>query len=156
MEEIIIDTVEWFAPEYDHKERHADWFWTIGLISLVVCGIAIWMHNYLFAVFVFISGCCLIMFTMRPPEELHFKIETEGLSMGREKYEWKKIKGFHIIKRGSRSKLLIEVNKYLLPVYTLPLPENIIDEVRSNLSKVIPNIELRESPSMIFMEKIGF
>jgi hypothetical protein len=157
MEEIVIDTIEWSAPEYNHKaDRHIDWFWTIGLLSIVFCGITIWQHNYLFAVFILISGGCLIMFTMRPPENITFTIETQGLTMGREKYSWKRIKGFHIVKDGPRSKLLVETNKYFLPVYTMPLPEELIKQVRENLTKVTPNIELKESQSLIFMEKIGF
>jgi hypothetical protein len=85
-----------------------------------------------------------------------FVIETSGLSLGKDKYEWKKIKGFHIKKESDKAVLLVEINKYLLPVYTIPLPLDIADQVRDSLTKVIPNIELEESKSMKFMEKLGF
>ena len=49
MDEIELDTITWTVPEYSHKERDNDWFWTIGLIAIVGCGIAFWFHNYLFA-----------------------------------------------------------------------------------------------------------
>ena len=156
MEEIIINKTEWSAPEYKHEEKSIDFIWAIGLIALVMCVIATWKQNYLFAIFIFISGCSLVLFSIRHPQEVNFSIETSGLTMGKDKYEWKKIKGFHIKKEEARAVLLIEINKYFLPVYTIPLPIELVDTVRESLSKIIPNIELEESKSTKFMEKLGF
>lgn len=158
MDEIIINTIMWQAPEYSHKERDNDWFWTIGLITIIACGIAIWLHNYLFSVFIFISGCCLIMFTMRPPEIITFIVETKGLSMGKDLYEWKSIKSFNIKNNttDAYAKLLIETSKHFLPIYTIPLPKDKIDEMKTTLLKIIPRSEIDESKSMVFMEKLGF
>ena len=156
MEEIIINKIDWTAPEYKHKEKSIDFLWTIGLVAVIMCGIALWQGNYLFAIFIFISACSLVLFSIREPEEVTFSIETSGFSMGKDKYEWKKVKGFHIKKENGEANLLIEINKYLLPVYTIPLPIEKVDEVRESLLKVIPNIELEESKSMKFAEKIGF
>ena len=77
------------ALEYEEKERGNDWFWAIGIITVVACGIAVWLHNYVFAVFLLISGCCLIMFTLRHPQDITYTVETKGLSMGKDLYEWK-------------------------------------------------------------------
>lgn len=156
MEEIILDKIEWQAPEYKHKDKSVDFLWTIGLVALVMLGLAIWNQNYIFAVFIFISGGTLILFSIREPENINFIIETSGLSLGKDKYEWKKIKGFHIKKENNEAILLIEINKYFLPVYTISLPIELADTVRESLMKVTPNIELEESKSMKFMEKLGF
>lgn len=158
MDEIKINTIEWSAPEYSHKERDNDWFWTIGLIAIVGCGIAVWLHNYIFAVFIFISGCCLIMFTMRPPQEVTFIVETKGLTMGRDFHTWKSIKSFNIKDDESYpyAKLLIETGKHFLPIYTLPLPKDKITEIKETILKIIPKSDINESQSMLFMEKLGF
>jgi hypothetical protein len=156
MEEIILEKIEWQAPEYKHKDKSVDFLWTIGLVALVMLGFAIWKQNYIFAVFIFISGGTLILFSIRKPENINFIIETSGLSLGKDKYEWKKIKGFHIKKEETEAILLIEINKYFLPVYTISLPIELADTVRESLIKVTPNIELEESKSMKFMEKLGF
>ena len=66
------------------------------------------------------------------------------------------MKGFHIKKEDDYALLLIELNKYLLPIYTIPLPLDQVQSVKESLLKVIPNIELEENKSMKFMEKIGF
>ncbi len=152
-------TIEWQAPEYNHTPRTADFFWAIGLVTLMACGIALYFANYVFAVFILISGACLILFTIREPENMNFIIETEGLTIGKDKYEWKDIKSFNIKKSDKgqdNAKLLIETSKYFLPIYTIPVPSSLLSEVSNSLLKIIPKTELQESHSMLFAEKLGF
>jgi hypothetical protein len=158
MDEIIIDKIEWSAPEYSHKERGNDWFWTLGLITIVGCGIALWLHNNIFAIFILISGCCLIYFTLRHPQDVSYIIETKGITMGKDLYNWKSIKSFNIKNNESDpfAKLLIETSKYMLPIYTIPVPKELEAQIKENLLKILTRSEIDESKSMVFMEKIGF
>ena len=158
MDEIKIDKIEWSAPEYFYRERENDWFWAVGLISLIAFGVAIWLHNYVFAIFLLLAGATLILFTIRHPRQNIYLIETKGLTMGKDLYEWKMLKSFNIKKQGDTtgSKLLIETRKYFLPVYTIPLNEDRVEEVKKSLLLVLPRSDIDESKSMIFMEKLGF
>ncbi len=158
MDEIQINTISWTLPEYSHKERGNDWFWTIGVITVVASGVAIWLHNYVFAIFLLISGCCLIMFTLRHPQNVTYIVETKGLSMGKDLYSWKEVKSFNIKNKDEDeyAKLLIETTKYFLPIYTIPLPKEKVMEVKEILLKVSTRSEIDESKSMVFMEKLGF
>ena len=155
MQEIQLETIEWSAPEYNHKERSNDWFWGVGLIAIVSCGVAIWIHNYLFAIFILISGASIALFNIRHPKEVEFSISTDGLSIGKTMYEWKSIQGFNIKKDKESAKLIIKTSKYFLPIYTIVIPIDLTSQIREELSKVTENIEINESPSMIFAEKIG-
>jgi len=156
MDEIIIDKIEWTAPEYKHEDKSMDFLWAIGVVTIVVFGLAIWKQNYLFSIFILISGASLVLFSVRRPQDITYKIETGGLTLGKDYYEWKKIKGFHVKKKEDAAVLLIEIDKYMLPVYTLPLPIELIQNTKESLAKIIPDIELEESKSMKFMEKLGF
>ena len=156
MEEVNINKIEWKSFEYNHKEHSPDWYWSIGLITLVVFGVLVWLKSYLFAIFIVVAGASLSLFNIRHPREIYYSIETSGLTMGKDKYEWKNIKGFNIKKGEDGSKLLIEVNKYFLPVYTIPVSNELVPEIKESLKKIIPQIELNESHSVLFMEKLGF
>lgn len=156
MDEIVITPIEWSAPEYTHKVHTMDWYWSIGLVALAGAVVAIWFHSYIFGIFILISGACLILFTMREPQIMTFSVKTEGLGLGKDTHTWKEVKGFHIKPSAPYSKLLILTSKKFLPVYTIPFPSEISSQLRETLEKVTPNIELQESNSMIFMEKIGF
>ena len=155
MEEIHLETIEWSSKEYDHKERSNDWFWGLGIIAIVACGLAIWIHNYLFAIFILISAASLALFNIRQPGEVTFSIATEGMAIGKDKYSWKNIKGFNIKKGGENSKLIIRTDKYFLPTYTIIVPNDLVSNIKESLLKVTENIEINESPSVLFAEKIG-
>mgnify|MGYP001449080420 CR=1 FL=1 len=158
MDEVKLNTLSWTAPEYSHKERGNDWFWSLGLITIVAFGIAIWLHNYVFAIFLLISGGSLILFTLRHPQEVTYTIETRGFFMGKDLYPWKNLKSFNIknIEHEPYAKLMIETNKYFLPIYTIPVPKNLESQVKETLLLVLTRSEIDESKSMVFMEKIGF
>jgi hypothetical protein len=157
MEEIIIDKIEWSAPEYNHKKRTPDWFWAIGLVTLAVFIASIWARNYLFALFVIVSGGCLILFTLRNPRTISLTIDNDGITIGKTLYKWKEINGFKMKKGEPYSRLLIETKKYFLPIYNVPVPEDLTSEVRESLLKILPiSDHIEESASMQFMEKIGF
>ncbi|MDE2030717.1 MAG: hypothetical protein KGI58_00430 [Patescibacteria group bacterium] len=157
MEDITINTIEWHAPEYDHKEHTADWFWSIGIIALVSIVLIIYLtHNYVFAIFVFVSGASLILFTIRPPHEIDFSIKTEGITMGKDSYKWKSITGFDIKTEGAHGKLLLMTSKKFMPLYTVPFPLELSSQIREAITKVVPRVDLEESRSMVFMEKLGF
>jgi hypothetical protein len=151
-----LHTIEWSTPEYSHKERTPDFFWAIGIITIIGILLALWFKNYVFAIFILVGGFCLILFSAREPEHITFTITTDGLLVGREKHEWKKIKGFKIKKSEPYNKLLVETGRYFLPMYTIPLPSTLTTEVHDELIKVIPVIELEEPHSVLFAEKIGF
>lgn len=156
MEKIDINTIEWRAPEYNHKNRGIDFLWTIGLIALASCIIAVWLGNYIFGIFILLSGACLIFFTAREPEEITFSISNNGVTMGRDVHAWKIVKSFNIKDGNPYDKLIIETTKKFLPLYTIPLPQSLSQEVKTSLIQIIPNTEIDESPSMLFMEKLGF
>lgn len=156
MEEIILDKIEWSAKEYEYKEKSMDFLWTIGLVSVVGAGLAIWFANYLFAIFIIISGASLILLSVRQPSEMNFSIETEGLTLGKDKYPWKKVKAFDIKKNDDKAFLIIELDKYMLPICFVPFPIELADQIKENISKVAEAKKIEESPSIKFMEKIGF
>lgn len=151
-----INKIEWKALEYERKEHSIDWFWTIGIITVVSSVSAIWMHNYMFGVFILISGFCLILLSTQEPRELSYSLSNKGLTVENNIYLWKSLKGFDMKKGEGKVKFLIEVDKYFLPKYTFFVPNELADEVKNSMMKFIPKIEIEESKSIMFMEKLGF
>lgn len=157
-EKIKIETIEWTAPEYLHKEHSNDWFWTIGLIALAGCLTAIWFESYVFAIFIFVSGISLIMFSSKQPRTFEFKIDNKGLRANREDFVWKNIKSFNVKEadEGEYDKLLIETTKSFIPIYTFLIPKDLSETIRQEVVKLVPNSEIDESRTTQFAEKIGF
>jgi hypothetical protein len=154
--EIELNKIEWVGKEYEFKERSVDWFWAVGLICLVSVGVSVWFHNFVFAIFLFISGVSIIILNHRKPLEVSFIIESKGITLGKDLYEWNKIKGFNILKQENRNKLLLNTNKNFLPVITITIPKDLTEEIETEIKKVLVfDKEIQETHSTQFAEKIG-
>jgi len=156
--EIFLETIEWSSPEYIHKDHSNDWFWGIGLITILSVIITIWRGNYIFGIFLFLSGFSLILFSIKRPEQALYKIETKGLTHRDVFYEWSSLKSFNIknVEEKPYFKLLIETNKRFLPILAILVPEELEDKVEDNLSRVVKRSQVDETGSAVFMDKIGF
>jgi hypothetical protein len=78
------------------------------------------------------------------------------LFVGKDVHPWNKVKGFRIKDDGIYPKLLVLTAKQFMPMYAIPLIPNIVADVKDTLLKLIPETEIEESRSTLFMEKIGF
>lgn len=146
----------WTGPEYAHKEKSMDWLWTIGLITVVGAIATLYLHSYIFGIFILVSGASLIFFSVREPLNVTFTITGDGITIAGKDFPYSKLKGFNIIEYPTYSRLLVMTDGHFLPVINLPLPLSSQNEAYDILIKFIPELPLEESPSMKFMEKLGF
>lgn len=151
-----IEPHTWSGPEYAHEEKSMDFFWTIGLVAILGFIVAVIFKSYVFGIFLLVSGASLIFFYIRPPQEVTFTLNGESINIAGKEYLYKNLKGFMVKRNIPWSKLLIMTDGKFLPILTLPLPSESDKEAYDILIQFIPELPLEESPSMKFMEKIGF
>jgi hypothetical protein len=149
-----IQPMHWTAPSHTHKAKSTDWMWGVGLAAFVGAGIAIYLQNYVFGVFILMGGAVMIMMYASPAVEIPFEINSDGIKVGTTMHEYKSLNGF-TVKNTPKEILMIETKSYFLPVITIPLPEHSANSIRVTLSKVLTELNLQESRSMQFAEKIG-
>ena len=128
--------------------------WGVGLLSLAGAVIAIFLGNYVFGIFILLGGVVMIMMYSSPAVEITFEINNNGIKAGNTLYNYKSLNGF-TVKNSPNEILLIETKGYFLPVVTIPIPEHSANSIRATLSNVLPELDLQESRSMQFAEKIG-
>ncbi|MBP7831690.1 MAG: hypothetical protein KA028_01585, partial [Candidatus Pacebacteria bacterium] len=58
----------WIMPA-SHKERSVDWFWAIGIITLVGAGTAFFVNNALFGIFILLGGGLLFYTNLNKPND---------------------------------------------------------------------------------------
>ncbi len=151
-----IEPHTWSGFEYSHEEKSMDFFWAIGLVAVLGFIVAVIFKSYVFGIFLLVSGASLIFFYIRPPQEVTFTLNGESINIAGKEYLYKNLKGFMVKRNTPWSKLLIMTDGKFLPILTLPLPSESDKEAYDILIQFIPELPLEESPSMLFMEKIGF
>ncbi len=147
--------ISWIGHEYEKKSRTNDWFWLVGLIA--ICGVIISVinENIMFAIFIVVATSCLFFFSIRNPDEATFLIDENGLHIDEMVYPYSTIKSFWI-KEDKRS-LLLDSNKALIPLISIPIPEDVdLEKIEMALSGYLPKKLIEESFFEELLERLGF
>ena len=152
----------WSALEYEDKEKSSDWFWALGIIMVSSSIAAIIFGDYFFAALLILSGFLLGFFAIKKPDTITYELNTAGLKIGARMYPYENIKSFWI-QLGAhpeakvKSLLFINSERVFMPILTLPINEDIAEDIHGILSaRNIPEVEMKEHPSEKIMEVLGF
>ncbi|MEY2671965.1 MAG: hypothetical protein RL687_382 [Candidatus Parcubacteria bacterium] len=156
MDDKKIQTLSWISPEYIQKERSIDWFWTIGLISILGAAVAIYFGNYMFAILILLSGGMLFLLSIHTPRDVSYEISDEGLKIGDKAYKINELKFFDFQKDKESTRLLIQTNGKFMPLLMIIIDPYMKESISKELSKVIEKKEIEESFSLKVMDMLGF
>ncbi|MDR3519733.1 MAG: hypothetical protein P4L63_02510 [Candidatus Pacebacteria bacterium] len=161
-ENVSSQKLNWSALEYEEKERSMDWFWALGIIVITSSIAAIIFNDYFFAVLLILSGLLLGFFAVKKPDMISYEMNDMGLKIGSRIYPYENIKSFWVQtpqqdKPNTKSLLFIKSERIFMPIITVPITEEITEEIHSALSsKGIAEEEMRQHPSEKIMEVLGF
>ena len=144
---------EWKAPEYEFREKSADWFWIVAIISSALITASIVFDNFLFAVIIFIAAFSLMLYGARKPKEIKISITEKGITIDDRFYDFSELKSFWIEKTEEKTKLLLKT-KSLVSVIDVELRED-EDKIRDFLRARLKEEEIEEPLSFTLARLIG-
>ncbi len=143
--------IEWDAHEYEHKERSADWFWAVGIISVSVAIASVIFGNIIFGILVLISAFALSLFAGRPPDTLHITIDNKSITRGKVRYPFQTLRSFWVDTEHSHKKIILRSEKPLMPLIIVPLNNEVdTEQLREDLSQFLTE----EFHAIPFVERI--
>ena len=156
-----METLEWSAPEYEEKERSADWFWVLGVIVATSAATSFIYGNYFFAAVLLLGGIMLGFFAWRKPNMILYQLNEKGLKIRDHFYPYENIKSFWVQKEESNPEIkpmfFIKAERLFMPIISIPIENNLGEKIRDMmLSKNIVEEEMREHLSEKIMESLGF
>jgi hypothetical protein len=149
--------ISWQALEYKRKDKTADWYWAVGLISLSIVIISFIIHNALFAILIIISTGILMSFSINPPKTMEITMNQRGITVGNERYPFISLESFWIDAMDENDqKILLKSKKTLMPLITVPLEEHDHMDIREYLLQYLKEEEMHEPLLKKIMERLGF
>ncbi|HAS84711.1 MAG TPA: hypothetical protein DCS23_01380 [Candidatus Yonathbacteria bacterium] len=139
--------ISWSAPEYEHHEHSADWYWAIGIISVSLAVAFVIVGNILLSVIIILGTGTLLFHAKHPPKILECKLSKKGVSAGDRLYPWETLESFWVLEGKDNArfhrgpKILLTSKKTFMLHIVIPLTNLVIDEVHQSLSHM-----LREEP----------
>jgi hypothetical protein len=151
-----MEPLSWTTLEFEKKDRHPDWLWSVGLIALLASVVAFFYGNIFFGIFIIIAGAVMIMYARKHPKELSITISADGITINDTIIPYQNITAFWLDEGGKQGKLLLLVKNSFIPTLALPLSGVSAGQVRTILAPHIKEEELRESRSIALFDRLGF
>jgi hypothetical protein len=151
-----MDSITWKTMEFEEKERHPDWLWTVGLVAALTATISFFYGNIFFGILLLIAGAVTILYALQKPKELTILINDKGITINDSLIEYKSLPAFWLDETGKQDTLLLLVKGSFVPQLSLPLSGVKTDDVRAVLSKYTKEEEMRQSRSIALFDRIGY
>lgn len=150
-------SISWRAAEYEHTEKDAGWYFSIGAVSLILVVAALWQKNFFFAVFIAIAAAMVIFLGRRRPEVLNFKITAEGAHIGKTFLPFENLDSFAMRNRpGHLDEIVLKKKTTVNPFIRLPIDSKLAGDAHHFLGTRLPEVEYKESLVDTFSEWFGF
>jgi hypothetical protein len=147
----------WQTPEYVHKEKTTDWYWTVGIISAALVVTCMIFGNFLFAIVLAIGAFCLVLFAARKPRMVDVHIDDKGIVIEKTLYPYSSLSTFGLDdSHHDGPRLFLRSSKPLMPLVTVPIRGRSIDELREHLSRHLKEEVFEQSLAHTIFEKMGF
>jgi hypothetical protein len=117
---------EWAGREYDHEPKGAEWYATLGIITLALVVAAVLFADYLIAVVILAAAFALALHAAKVPPVHQFRLTDGGLRIGNELHPYAKMESFSILEdpTGEAPPLLsIKTESWLSPHLVVPLED---------------------------------
>ena len=148
--------LSWEVHEYVHREKSADWYWAVGIITFSIAITSILFDNLLFAIFIILSFLTLVMYSKRMPSLLKITLDERGIQDGNIRYPYSTIESFCIEDQETEHKIIIKSKKRMMPYVVIPIKGVDADTVHCHLKKFLKEAEHTEPLARRLLGLIGF
>lgn len=149
--------VEWQAMEHPHYKKEAGWYWVIGGGAVILLMVALWQKNFFFGIFIVLAATTMMSLGNRHPKVVDFRIEEDGVSVAGNKYVYKNIEGFAIVREEHRlSEIILKKKGPVNPFLRLPIDNKSLDKAEAELKEHLPEIHYEKTFIDAISDLLGF
>lgn len=142
--------INWKAKEYVLREKNAGWYVGLVIVTLALAALAIWIQEYSFLVLVVLCAVVLVIYSVRPPRELHYSISSKGISEGNKLYSFEDFKAFGVLKEDKYFSIVLTPRKRFSPRQKIYFPEEKGEAIVDAFGYRLPMEEVK----LDFLDKI--
>lgn len=139
--------VSWRAAEYRYFKKSPTWYmWVMGGTVLLII-FSIWQNNFFFAVFIAIAAVMVIFMGKKKPRVIDFKIDEEGVHIGKDTfYPYKNLEWFAIRTRPeSLNEIVVRRDSKINPIVKIQADSKVTPKAREILKEKLEEKEYEES-----------
>lgn len=151
------EVIEWQAPEYTFYPKDLNWYWGVGIVTVVLALMALFAMNFLLVVLIAVAGFSVMMYGERQPDVVKFAVTHRGVRFHTRVFPYDQLKSFWIIETEHHRKLIVESDRAVLPHIVLPLADHVnAENLRQHLAHFLPEVRQEESLADLLSDYFGF
>ena len=129
----------WSATEYVHHEKHTLWYGLYVLGTLLLSAVVYFTtKDIMSTVIVFVAILGLVVFASRSPKVQDYEVAGDALRIGQKVYNLHDFKAFSVVEEGSTAEIMLHPLKRFLPMVSVYLPQNQVDDLADYLADSLP------------------
>ena len=152
----VMAQITWETKEFEFREKGPAWYYALALAAIILIAVSLWQNNFLFAIFLAISVILLAILSGRRPASHTIAVFDNKIKIGNHLvYNYDELLGFSLkrsdadARDGQTDKKFARLwlkpkHRFKLHVH-IPVPEELLGNVRSALLKEIPEVEHEET-----------
>jgi hypothetical protein len=148
--------ISWSAPEHLYVEKHTDWYWTVGIITLALAAVAFIFGQVITGILILVAALALTLHASRPPATRTYTVNDRGIVVDDTLYPFLTLESFWIPHDHVPPRIIIKSRKLLMPYIVIFIDDADPEEVRRVLLTYIAETEHREPFLKHLLERFGF
>ena len=145
-----LQPVSWEAEEYLVREHNTWWYLGLVIITIALAAIAVYFSGWTFLVLVILSAITIVIYSLRPPRKIHYKLDNKGLTEEKQLHKYEEYRAFGILKEGPHYSAILIPKKRLGLQVKIYFPEGSGEMIVDQLGNHLPMEEVKPD----FLDKI--
>ena len=156
MEQAQIATISWEGRPYAPTQKGVDWFWALGIVTIALFIAALLLGNTLLGLLILVAGGVSALTAAKPARVVTYTVSTRGIAIDDQLYPYSTLESFYIDEEDVLGpQLLVRSQKTFMPLLSIRLPADQVDEIEELIASKIPEEYLEESILFKFLDAIG-
>ena len=145
-----IQDVSWTATEYIQRSHSGWWYLGLILVTGAFCALAVFLKDWSFLALIIICAIALIVYTVRPPRKIKYKLTSSGLIENNTTHKYGEYRAFGILKEGNNFSAILIPKKRFGVSTKVYFPETNGEAIVDALGARLPMEEVK----LDFLDKI--
>ena len=116
--------IRWEAEEYVQHEKHGGWYAGLVIVGAIGATITFLIGLWSFGVLIIVSVLALIVYSIRPPRVLKYRLNSKGLTEGEKLYSFADYRAFSVRQNSGHYAIILIPRKRFGARVTVYFPED--------------------------------
>ncbi|MDO4986969.1 MAG: hypothetical protein Q4E46_01460 [Candidatus Saccharibacteria bacterium] len=139
----MAETIKWEAEEYVQHEKHGGWYAWLAIVAIIGAVITFLVGLWSFSLLIIVSAVALVVYSIRPPRTLKYKLTSKGLSEGTKLYAFNDFRAFSIRQTGEHFAIVLIPRKRFGARVTVFFPEKQGEQIVDVFGSRLPMEDLK-------------